>query len=288
MHINAEDPYETERLIPPTPFSRWTPEEKIEVPVPVLNVAPDMSSVMTLAQLTDLALRNNPRTRQAWAAARAEAAQYGIAQSASSPRIDAVINANRARVISGTSGSSTHEQNRYGPGVTLSYVLFDFGARAAEVEAQSFRVLAASLTQNRVLQEVVLQVEQAYFRLIGVEQLVRAGMLALKSAEATLDAARRRHQAGLATIGDVFRSETAVAQATLNLRRTQGEVSKGRGQLAIACGVPVSTVLKIEPWGPQLPVLEMKETLATMLKHASAARPDVAAAEPRARGAGSG
>jgi outer membrane protein TolC len=272
-------------LIPPTPFSRWNLEEKLEVPAPVLNVAPDVSSVMTLAQLTDLALRNNPRTRQAWAAARAEAAQYGIAQSATSPRIDAVINANRARVISGTSGVATHEQNRYGPGISLSYVLFDFGAREAEVEAQSFRVLAANLTQNRVLQEVVLQVEQAYFRSIGVEQLVRAGTLALKSAEATLDAARRRHQAGLATIGDVFRSETAVAQATLNLRRAEGEVSKARGQLAIACGVPVSTVLKTEPWAPQLPTLQIKETLATMLKHASAARPDVAAAESRVRAA---
>jgi outer membrane protein TolC len=146
-------------------------------------------------------------------------------------------------------------------------------------------MLAANLTQNRVLQEVVFQVEQVYFRLLGVQQLVRAGNLALKNAETTLDAAKRRHQAGLATIGDVFRSETAVAQAILNLRRAEGEVSKARGQVANACGVPISTPLQIQPWSGESPSTEMKETLESLLKKASATRPDMAAAESRVRAA---
>jgi outer membrane protein TolC len=251
----------------------------------LLEVAPDISKPLTLAELTDLALRNNPRTRQAWANARIEAAQYGIARSALMPKIDLLLNANRARTISGTTGIATGEQNRYGPSASLSYVLYDFGAREAEVEAQSYRVLAANLTQNRVLQEVVFQVEQAYFRLLGVEQLVRAGNLALKSAEATLDAARRRQQAGLATIGDVYRSETAVAQAVLNLRRAEGEVAKARGQVAVACGVPVTTPLQLQPWADPGFAHQMKESLESMLRKATESRPDMAAAESRVRAA---
>jgi TolC family type I secretion outer membrane protein len=253
-----------------------------------LEVVPNTSEALTLAQLTDLALRNNPRTRQAWANARFEAAQYGIAKSALMPQIDLLLSANRARTISNTSGIATPEQNRYGPSISLSYVLYDFGARQAEVEAQGYRVLAANLAQNRVLQEVVFQVEQAYFRLLGVEQLVRAGNQALKSAEATLDAARRRQQAGLATIGDVFRSETAVAQAILNLRRAEGEVAKARGQIATACGVPVTTPLLIQPLVDQVAGGEMRQTLESMLKKASASRPDMAAAESRVRAARAG
>jgi outer membrane protein len=280
-----DDPYRTETLIPPTHSSRWTPVETVGPPTPILEVAPDISTPLTLAQLTELALRNNPRTRQAWAAAHVEAAQYGIAKSALMPRIDLLLAAVRTRPISGTTGIASPEQNRYGPSASLSYVLYDFGAREAEVEAQGFRVLAANLTQNRVLQEVVLQVEQAYFRLLGVQQLVRTGQHALKSAEATLDAARRRQQAGLATIGDVFRSETAVAQAILNLRRAEGEVAKARGQIAVACGVPVITPLQIQPLNGQRSGVEMKETLETMLRQAAATRPDMAAAESRVRAA---
>lgn len=283
--VANEDPHKTDTLVPPNHYSRWQMPENGEVPVPTALVVPDASSVLSLAQLTDLALRNNPRTRQAWASARAEAAQYGLTQAAGMARFDVLLNANRARVLSNTSGVATHEQNRYGPSASLSYVLYDFGARAADLEAQGFRVLAANMTQNRVMQEVVFQVEQAYFRLMGIEQLVRAGNLALKSVEATLDAARRRHQAGLATIGDVFRSETAVAQTTLGLRRAEGEVSKARGQLANACGLPVATQFKLENWSDRIQAAEMKESLESLLKKASAARPDMAAAESRVKAA---
>lgn len=281
-----DDPYKTDALVPPNHYSRWTDEPRQSaIPAPVPEAMPDTSSVLTLAQLTDLALRNNSRTRQAWAAARAEAAQYGLTQAAGMPRFDVQLNANRARVLSNTSGVATHEQNRYGPSASLSYVLYDFGAREADLEAQGYRVLAANLTQNRVMQEVTFQVEQAYFRLLGVEQLVRAGNLALKSAEATLDAARRRHQAGLATIGDVFRSETAVAQTTLNLRRAEGEVAKARGLLASACGLPIATQLKLQPWSDQRQAMQMKEGLEALLKRASEGRPDMVAAESRVKAA---
>jgi outer membrane protein TolC len=283
-----DDPFRTESLIPPDHSSRWVPAKTVDTPTPVLEVVPNSSEELTLAQLTDLALRNNPRTRQAWANARFEAAQYGVTKSALMPQLDLVLNASRVRTISNTSGVATPEQNRYGPAVSLSYVLYDFGARQAEVEAQAYRVLAANLTQNRVLQEVVFQVEQAYFRLLGVEQLVRTGNQVLKSAEATLDAARRRQQAGLATIGDVFRSETAVAQAVLNLRRAEGEVAKARGQIATACGVPVTTPLRIQPLIDRRAGIEVKETLDSMLKRASASRPDMAAAESRVRAARAG
>jgi outer membrane protein len=288
LAMASDDPYRTESLTPPDHRSRWIPANTVDPPTPELEAVPNSSEALTLAQLTDLALRNNPRTRQAWANARFEAAQYGIAKSALMPQVDLVLNASRARTISNTSGIATPEQNRYGPSVSLSYVLYDFGARQAEVEAQAYRVLAVNLTQNRVLQEVVFQVEQAYFRLLGVEQLVRTGNQVLKSVEATLDAARRRQQAGLATIGDVFRSETAVAQAILNLRRAEGEVAKARGQIAIACGVPVTTPLRIQPLPNQLAGAQMKETLESMLKKASASRPDMAAAESRVRAARAG
>ena len=279
-----DDPYRTEQLIPPTPFTAWPgPAGAQQQYQAYIDLAPATTGPLTLAQLTDMALRNNPRTRQAWAVARAEAAQYGVAKSALSPEIDLLLNGNRARVISGTSGLATAEQTRYGPTVSLSYILYDFGARQAEVEAQGYRVLAANLTQNRVLQEVVFGVEQAYFRLLGFEQLVRVGSQALKAREATLDAARRRHQAGLATIGDVFRSETAVAQVTLQLRRAEGEVLKARGQLAAACGLPVATVLALQPWSQQLDFVQVKESMESMLKKASASRPDLAAAESRVK-----
>jgi len=282
---SKEDPLKTDRLFPPAAHLPMQMPEGMGAPTPLLEAAPDITSELSLAQLTDLALRNNPRTRLAWATARQEAAQYGLARSATFPRVDLNVTLTRARVVSGTSGAVTPEQNRLFPNFSLNYVLYDFGARAAEVEAQSFRALAASLSQNRVLQEVVFQVEQAYFRLLGVQQLVRTGTQALRNAETTLDATRRRHQAGVATIGDVYRAETAAAQATLNLRRVEGEVAKARGLIAAACGVPIETPLRIQPWSDEVPVDRVKETIDVLVRSATARRPDLAAAQARVKAA---
>ena len=61
--------------------------------------------------------------------------------------------------------------------------------------------------------------------------------LTLKNLRTSLDAAGRRRESGLATVADVYRAETQVAQAELNLIRSRGELEKARGQLATAVGL---------------------------------------------------
>src|SRR5262245_45505363 len=90
-----DDPYKTEQLVPPSPFTPWPYTEGVQEQYQAyIDLAPATSGPLTLAQLTDMALRNNPRTRQAWAVARAEAAQYGVAKSTLAPEIDLLLNAN--------------------------------------------------------------------------------------------------------------------------------------------------------------------------------------------------
>src|SRR6186713_440453 len=72
----VDDPYRTEDMVAPSHSVPAIVGPVVEVPTPLLDQVPDIRDELTLAQLTDLALKNNPRTRQAWAAARFEAAQY--------------------------------------------------------------------------------------------------------------------------------------------------------------------------------------------------------------------
>jgi len=108
----------------------------------------------------------------------------------------------------------------------LATCFTNFGLVEARQQAAEHRLLATNLTQNRVLQEVVFQVEQAYYQLIGIEALVRINEQALKNLETALDAARRRRDSGVATVADVYRAETQVAQARLTLTRSRGELKK--------------------------------------------------------------
>jgi len=164
-------------------------------------------------------------------------------------------------------------------------MLYDCGYGDFQTEAAEFRSLAASLSQNRALQDVVFQVEQAYYLLIGIEALVRVNELTLKNSQTAHDAAQRRRESGLATVADVYRTETQVAQAQLNLTRSRGELEKARGQLAIAVGLPVNGELKVQKLSGLPKVLEVSTSLNSLLDRAKANRPDLVAAEAQVRSA---
>lgn len=266
-------------LAPPArPSISWELNDRIAITPPLPPSVSLPSHPLTLAELTDLALLNNPRTREVWAAARAEAAALGIAESAFFPTLDAIISVSRGNSASGGS------QTRISPSISLSYVLFDFGARAASAEAARYTLLASNLAHNRALQDVVLRVEQAYYQLLGARQTIVAAEESLRTAQVSFDAADARRQAGLATVGDVYQAQTALAQARLALQRANGDTTKFKGELASAVGLPVNSAFEVAAAG-ELPLREVKSSVDEYLLKARASRPDLVAAEAEFRAA---
>jgi len=283
--FDNRDPFSTGRYVPSTPQTHWIAPFKLpEVPTPPIAVHEGGVRPLSLPELTEYALRNNPRTRQAWYAARAAAAGIGIERADDLPQISANVSAQRSET-GGQSGNQVEWLTRYGPAVTLSYLLFDFGAGDSRVRAAEYQALAAALSQNRVLQDVVFRVEEAYFRLLGFEQLVRSNELFFKSVNTSLDATQRRREAGLATVADVFRAETQVAQAQLNLTRSRGELEKARGALASAVGLPVNATLRVQTLEGEPKIRTITQSLTEMLEKAKSTRPDLVAAEAQVRSA---
>ena len=268
------------------PHQYWQPDQPLPaVAAPLRTEQLHSQTPLTLPELTEFALRNNPKTRQAWFAARAAAAGVGIEQADLLPQITANYGVTRTLPVSATTGSVAPWITRYGPSVSLSYVLFDFGVRANQVEAAGYRLLAANLAQNRALQDVVFKVEQAYYRLIGLDALVQANELTLSNIKTAYEAAQKRRESGLATVADVYRVETQVAQAQLNLTRSRGDLEKARGQLATIVGMPVNSTLKVQALSSAPRIREITTSLTDLLERAKVARPDLVAAEAQARAA---
>jgi outer membrane protein len=245
---------------------------------------PASGQALTLVQLTDLALQRNPGTRSAWAVIRASEAGVELARAGYWPQIDATLSAQRSRSLN-LSGLPSTTQTRYGASVSLSYLLWDFGARSGKLDQASFELASARLSQNQTLQDVILQVEQAYYQVLGLQAVTEVNRQSLKDAETNLAAAQDRRTSGLATVGDVYKAEAAVAGARLAVQQAEGQLAAARGALATAIGASPDTPLSLAAWKdqptPELPA----QGVASLLDDARSARPELLAAKAQEQAA---
>jgi outer membrane protein len=250
------------------------------------TVMPPASGRITVPEIVDLALRNNPTTRLSWAQARAAADVFGATRGAFLPTVTVDVNASQAQPIAPSGVLSQRQQ--YGPSLSLSYLVLDFGGRAGSVDVARQTAIAASLSHNVAVQNTILGVEQALFIYQATRTQRAAQQSAVEEATASLRSAEERHRVGLATIADVLQARTARSQAQLALESLEGAVHVAQGSLAVAMGLPANA-----PFEP--PVLTdtlcpdslrfITQSVDTLIAVATRNRPDLEAVRAEAAAA---
>ena len=281
------------RGVSPAPQVPWTPPAAATVvrdTVRAPAVPPELAERaerFTLADIVDLGLRNNPTTRLAWANARAAAAAYGAERGEWLPTVDAEVAAARLQTAA-SQGRTAVEQSVITPSITLNYLLFDFGGRSGRVAGARHRLLAASFSHNAAIQDVVLQIQVAYFRYLATRALLQAQRTTLEEAEQNLTAAEERRRVGVATVADVLQARTAVSQARLDLQAVEGNLETARGALALSLGLPANLRYEVDSTAMAAPVVAVADSVEAIIAAALAERPDLAAARAEAEAARAG
>jgi len=272
---------------PPSPSAPWNPppearaEQKPTPPPLIPEKYRREKTVLSLAEVIDIALRNNPVTRTSWAQARSAAAVLGQKRSEYYPEIDAGGNVTRQKATT-FGGASTFFQTTYGPSATLSWLLLDFGGRAGDVEEARQALFAADWTHNAALQTVVLQVTSAFYAYGNAKELLVAQEASVAESQRNHDAANERHAAGVATIADVLQAKTALSQDTLALETVRGQIQTIRGQLATALGVPANIPVEIADLPETIDVEHVTASIDALIDEAQKERPDLGAARAQA------
>jgi outer membrane protein len=236
---------------------------------------------LTLTGVVDLALCNNPQTRLAWANARAQAAQVGIAESAYLPTLSAT--AGRSRNTSDSGTSVTYNQTT--GTLSASYLLYDFGGRAATLENARHLMAALAATQDATLQAVFLAAVQAYYQRYAAEAAVVAARESEHASTESLKAAEARYRIGTGTPADRLQAQTAASQTTLTRIQAEGNAKTALGTLANAMGLDAQDAPALIPPADAVPDAAFEHNLGELIAAAKHVRPDLAAAEAQVRAA---
>lgn len=272
-HAQPADPFGTLAKVPPISGLR---------PVPAPCQPADLARPLELADVVDLALCNNPQSRQSWASARVLAAQVGVAQAAYLPTVTASVALSRQR---NEASFGNDPYTRRSGAVDLSYVLFDFGARSANLENARQLFAAASYSRDSTVQALFLSAVQAYFQRHATAAAVEASRLSEKAALESLNAAEARYRVGTATPADRLQARTAHAQAVLNTISAGGLLKNAQGNLANVMGLDPTRTIALAPLPSSRPGADFEADTARLIEEARARRPDLAAAEAEFRAA---
>lgn len=270
--------------LPPAPNAAWVPPSPVErAPDSVTQpeLPPDLEHRirrLTLAEVVDIGLRNNPDTRLSWANARAAAAAYGAERGTYLPTIDGEVTGTRLKTVA-SQGRSAVTQSVLSPSLNISYLLLDFGGRSGNIGAARSTLIAANFAHNATLQAVVLRIQRAYFEYVANRALLDAQRTTEREARTNLSAAEERQRVGVATIADVLQARTAASQAELAAETIAGQLETARGALALSLGLPANLPYDIDTSAARVPVALLADSVGVLIARAVGARPDLAAAQ---------
>uniref|UniRef100_E6PPW6 Transcriptional regulator, Fis family n=1 Tax=mine drainage metagenome TaxID=410659 RepID=E6PPW6_9ZZZZ len=215
------------------------------------------------------ALCTDPKTRQAWAAVQVQAAQLGQARAAYWPKLDAALQFNRDHAASTVTGQPQFDSNVGSQfrtqALSLSWVLYDFGARTAAAHSAEQLLLASRYSLDDTLQTALLKTAKNYEAALAASAGLDAARDNARTAQESLDIAQARVQHGVAAISDALQAQTAYAQAAADETHAKGTWQTAIGALAIDMGLdPEAAPLQLQP----LPADAGKSSVAIGSLHA--------------------
>jgi outer membrane protein TolC len=296
---------------PPSPDRAWAPPslpnyeqelagQRFSSAEGTSRVSINPRKVYNLAELIDIAERNNPETRVAWERARQAAAGVGLSESAYYPFLAASAAAgydrafipfptlavnqkklltnpglNAVKITGG--GSLITAAQVYRAELNAKWLLLDFGERSATVAAAREQLMMANVGFNATHQKIVFQVTDRFYQLGTARQKVLVSQSALEAARTVEEAVQARIDNGLATKPELLQAQQQTAQSAFDVEATTGIESDARVALVESIGILPTVPLKVADLGQGATAGQTKDSVDELIARALSQRPDLVA-----------
>src|SRR6266404_1811502 len=260
------------------------------------HVSINPRKIYGLAELIDIAERNNPDTRVAWERARQAAAAVGLSESAYYPFLVASAAAgydrafipfptlavdpthpslSNVRITGG--GSLVTEAKVYRGELNAKWLLLDFGERSAVVATAREQLMMANVGFNGTHQKIVFQVTERFYQLGTAHQKVLVSQSALEAAQTVEQAVQARVDNGLATKPELLQAQQQSAQTAFDVEATTGADSDARVALVESIGLLPTVPLKVADLGQRSTSEQANGSVDELIARALSQRPDLVA-----------
>lgn len=239
----AFDPLLAERSVPATPAGDMLGGSG------AICVFAELPAPLRLQDAVERALCNHPKTRSAWAEVKIRAAAVGHRRAAFLPTLNANWQGARDithnRVPSSPQLDSSYASDLQSAGISLNWVLYDFGARSAGLRNSIELLEAAQAGQHAALQETFATVAKHFYAAQAAHGALASAKQIEETARSSVEVATARVDKGVAAISDQLQAQTAYAEAVVSRTNADTDWQKALGALASDMNLAPSTAMAL-------------------------------------------
>jgi outer membrane protein TolC len=284
--MDRELPERLSRKVAPNPGEPWRAPDLTRYTnrLKSAEVSPiDPEKRYSLVELIDIAESVNPETRVAWEGARQAAIKVGLAESEYFPMLTLSALGGDRRVpipVSQSlapSGFYRADFEAVLPTLKLQWLLLDFGRRGTVWDAAQESLLASNLSFNRKHQEVIFNVQRAFFGLTSLLAKIAVAQSSLEAARAVRESAEAQARNGLATVSEVSLARQQEVQAAFDLEDVLATERDAQVALAESIGIPPTTPIRVIDFSALPSPRVFEESVDKVIDQALVNRPDLIA-----------
>jgi outer membrane protein len=237
---------------------------------------------LSLAQADAIAVRNRPRLLASVYAAQAAGQVTRQVRSAYYPRVQGdatgVEAENDSRITAGALNNPS-VYDRYSNGVTVDQLVTNFGRTRDLTKSANLGAEAQQQDTNATRADVLLQVNQAYYRALQAQAVLRVTQEAVKERQLVADQVNELAKNQLKSDLDVSFANVNLDQAELLLTQAQNNVQAAFANLSLALGYTTTqTYQLVDTPLPAAPAPDLTQFVAQALQQ----RPEIAAGKLQA------
>ncbi len=233
---------------------------------------------LNLSDVIELAMCNNPTTRQAWLLTKAGDAGYKKSLGEYLPHISASASYQKSEVENHTVSPVTSAESKGADaGLSLSWLLYDFGKREASVEKTFQAMNSYNFRYNNTLQQAAYDAIVAYYDALSAVEELAAVKANEEASLKSFELASKKFELGMSSKADILQAETTYGQAQLGTTKQEQVVRTTNANLAKLLGLSPAQEIKLQHSFANATDTFVEKSIDELVEIAMAKRPDLQA-----------
>lgn len=171
--------------------------------------------------------------------------------------------------------------------VSLNWIIYDGGARAANIEQAEHLLASAKYTHAKTLMDTAIAASETFYKAQYATESVVAASKALERSNDGLELAKRTLELGVSSRGDELLAKATFIQARVDLQSARATERDALSELANLAGLSRDAPISVVPQIKKIDVEKVLEDVAYLIQEGSRQNPIIMAALEEARAADS-